>query len=260
MALPQLKTPTYMLTVPSTKEKIEFRPFVTKEEKILLMAKQSGDEDQILSAMKNLVSVCTFEKVSVGNASIFDLEYVFTQLRARSIGEESIVKFKCTNQIPVFETSDRIEGDDFAEDDTGKVKECGGEIILTIKFLDVNVTMPEGHTNTFIVDKADGIGFKLNYPCVNMKEELEKLSEIDFDKQVALLCECIFDNKSVYPATDTPRDELEKFFEGIGRPVYREIKEKFFDLMPTVELKVDYKCGKCGHEDTYIFRGIKDFF
>lgn len=258
MGLPVVKTPVYTLTLPSKQKKLEFRPFVTKEEKILLMAKESGKEDEMMSAVKSVVKACTFDQIDVGTSPLFDIEYIFVQLRARSIGEKSILKFKCTKDIPILELDDNDLGGD--PSDKGKTRECGGEVVLDINFLDIEVVIPEGHTRKIIVDEKEGIGITLNYPCVEMADELKKLSQIDFDKQAVVLCESIFDADNVYPANESSKEELTTFFEGLMRPVYVKIKEEFFDKMPSVQLKVKYKCPDCGHEDVYTFKGIKDFF
>jgi hypothetical protein len=95
MALPKLNTPTYELEVPSTDEKIKYRPFLVKEEKILLMAMESKDNAQIINAVKDIVSSCTFEKLNVATMPMFDMEYIFLNIRAKSVGEVSKIKILC---------------------------------------------------------------------------------------------------------------------------------------------------------------------
>lgn len=255
MALPIVKTPTFTLKVPSTGQKIDYRPFLAKEEKILLMAKEGDDAQAMTNAVKDTVNACTFGKVNSATSPTFDLEYIFINLRARAVGEVAEVKFKCTKEIKVFET-----GDDFETEEEAGTKECGGEVILNVNFLDIDVHIPDNHTTKIIVDEEQQIGIELNYPCLEMSEELSELSKEDFDRQMVILCKNIYDKNNVYPATESTREELIEFFENLSRPVYTKIKQDFFDSMPTMQHKVEYKCPKCGHEDTYTFKGIHDFF
>ena len=102
MALPKLNTPTYELEVPSTDEKIKYRPFLVKEEKILLMAMESKDNAQIINAVKDIVSSCTFEKLNVATMPMFDMEYIFLNIRAKSVGEISKLKILCPDDKKTY--------------------------------------------------------------------------------------------------------------------------------------------------------------
>jgi len=102
MALPKLNTPTYELEVPSTDEKIKYRPFLVKEEKILLMAMESGKNEDIVSAVRDIVTACTFNKVNLGNSPMFDVEYIFLNIRAKSVGEVSKLKLLCPDDKKTY--------------------------------------------------------------------------------------------------------------------------------------------------------------
>ena len=140
MALPKLNSPTYQLELPSTGEKLKFRPFLIKEQKILMMAQESGEETQIYSAMKDLVSSCTFGKVDAENSPVFDIEYLFLQIRAKSVGETTTINIICP--------------------DDGKT-----QVPYELNIEDISVNMTENHTN--IVELTDAIKIHFRYPILS---------------------------------------------------------------------------------------------
>ena len=257
MALPIVKTPTYEEVLPSTGKKFQFRPFVAKEEKILLMAKESGKEEDMIASMRDVISACTFEKIDAKELPTFDLEFIFLQLRARSIGDIAKIKFECVREVPVM-----VENDDPTQPDveSNQTKTCGGDINVDVNLLDVKVVFPEGHTNIIVIDEEEGIGVKFKYPSVAVYEQVKNFEKADSEKQMVALCDNIFDKNNVYPAQDTKPGELEEFFANLMRPVYEDIEKNFFKSMPRVEHTIKYKCPKCGYEGEYTFTGIKDFF
>ena len=140
MALPKLNTPTYELEVPSTDEKIKYRPFLVKEEKILMIAMESKDNTQIVNAVRDIVSSCTFEKLNVANLPMFDVEYIFLQIRAKSVGEISKLKLLCPDDQKTY---------------------ADVEVDLT----KVEVQVKDDHTNK--IELTDDMGMIMTYPTID---------------------------------------------------------------------------------------------
>lgn len=250
MSLPVLKTPTYELFIPSTKKLIKYRPFLVKEEKILLLVKESKDSNEILRAMKDVIHACTFEKIDPNTLALFDIEYIFLQLRGKSIGEQIELQMQCLRTIPG--SSGQLSGEEVPD------RQCGGEIPFAIDISEVNVHFDEKHSKVIMLDEEDGIGITLNYPNINTVVDLD--NGVDEVRTVATLIENIFDRENVSDAKDSTIDKLTDFLENLTKKQYKEIREHFFDCMPELEHTVDYKCPSCGATGDYTFRGITDFF
>jgi hypothetical protein len=248
-SLPKLNTPIHYMTIPSSKKKVKFRPFFVKEEKIMMMVKESTDVNEMADAMKSIIEACTFNKVDVNSLAIFDIEYMFLQLRSKSVGEIVELNMKCNNMVEIPKSHDHPAGVDNA------TKPCGGIIPFVINIADIKVNFPENHSNTIILEDDIGITFK--YPSI------DTMATIDSDDEIELIVDLIdniFDKDNVYDAKDTNREELKEFVENITNKQFVDIREKFFETMPSLEYTAKYKYVKCGYEDEYTFRGISDFF
>lgn len=250
MGLPKLTVPTFNTTVPSTKQKVKFRPFLSKEEKILMLVKQSEDQDTILQAMKDIINVCMFEKLDVNKLAIFDIEFLFLQLRSKAVGEIIEVDMKCNNEVPDI-PSNWVEGDD------KPMKTCGGLIPFAINIDDIKVKFHKEHKNVIVLE--EGIGITLKYPTIEDIKMMEDNKESDIIIITNLL-ENIFDGDIVYDVKDTPKQEIIDFMDNTNSDQIEEIREKFFYTMPTLEYTAKYECSKCGNKGEYTFRGITDFF
>lgn len=252
MALPKLTIPTYTLTIPSSKKKVKYRPFLSKEEKILMLVKQSENSEEILQAMRDIVNVCTFEKLDVKTLALFDLEYIFLQLRCKSVGESIEIDMKCNNQIdfplPVAEDGDTPE--------IGK-RACGNLIPFVINIDDIDVHFPEDHTAVIKLEKD--IGMTMRYPSVEDLEMLNSLKDDDVEIIKELITN-IYDKDNVYDVADTSDEELQEFVDNISAKQIESIRKDFFYTMPSLTYKVKYKCTSCGYEGEYKFEGINDFF
>ena len=246
-SLPKLTVPTYTLTIPSTKKKVKYRPFLSKEEKILMMIKQSTNKDEVLQAMKDIITVCTFDKIDVNKLAIFDMEYIFLQLRAKAVGEIINIDMKCANKVEVVND----------EDTEVKMKECGNLIPFAIDIEKIKVDFPKEHTNVIKLEK--NIGITLNYPSINDMDILEDDSKTDSEVIIYLISN-IFDKNNVYEAADSTKDDVIEFVENINPKQIEDIRKKFFYSMPSLSYTVKYKCSKCGKEGEYTFKGINDFF
>jgi endogenous inhibitor of DNA gyrase (YacG/DUF329 family) len=243
--LPKLDTPTFFLNVPSTKKKTKYRPFCMKEEKILMLIKEAKDTDSMVQGMKDIINACTFGKLDSDSLAVFDIEYIFLQLRSKSVGEMVELEMRCQ---------------EVHNDEDGNKKQCPGVIPIQIDISKIKVKFPKDHNNTFILDKKNGIGIKFKYPTIDTMKMIEDNDKTDDFEFIIELVDSIFDADNVYSANDIPREEIEEFIDSISSKDFIEIKKNFFDKMPMLSHTIKYTCPKCGKEDEYTFEGIADFF
>ena len=206
MALPKLETKTYTLTLPSTGEDIKYRPFLVKEQKTLLMAQESKNTSEIADAMSQLISDCTFGKVDPKTCPMFDAEYIFLKLRAKSVGETAQVQITCP------------------DDDKTKVN-------VTINLEEVECNMTEDHTN--IVEVTDNIKIIFNYPLLSTYQNNE-LEEDKTKKIFSMLVECIQEihhGDKVYNRIDVSKKELNEFIDSFDTTQFKKVSN-FFETMP----------------------------
>lgn len=250
-SLPVLSVPTFFLTVPSTKKKVKFRPFLSKEEKILMLVKQSESNEEVLQAMKDIIYVCTYEKLNGDNIALFDIEYIFLQLRSKSIGEIIEIDMKCTNEIELPKADDHPAGVD------AETSSCDNLIPFSININDINVEFKEEHSN--VITLENDIGITLRYPTVGDLKMIEDNSKDDVEI-ITNLIENVFTKDDVFDASETSREDIDEFMTNVSSKQIEDIRKKFFYNMPSLEYTAKYKCIKCGTESEYTFRGINDFF
>lgn len=237
MALPVMSTPTYELTVPSTKQVVKFRPFLVKEEKALLIAQQSENETTMLDTLKEVIKSCTFDKLDINKLAIFDFEYIFIQLRARSVGEISELLFSCLE----------------CNDPKAKMP-----VNIDLTKLEVEIN-PEHKLN---IDLFDNVGIKMKYPGLKTLDGMKNLNSSDVNAVFSIVVDCIdsiYDEDNVYPASEQTREDLEKFINNLTNEQFAKI-QSFFDTMPKLEKKIEFKCHVCGHEHTHMLQGLESFF
>ena len=231
MALPEIATPTYTLTIPSTKKKVKYRPFLVKEQKILILAMENEDQEQILDAITNTIKACLITKLDMATLALFDIEYLFLQIRARSISEEIEMRVTCADD---------------------------GETTVDVKFMvdDVKVNFPKGHTN---IVKLDGdLTIEMQYP------DLDYFTKINFmDEKVdeyELVAKCI---KRVYVGEDDftsdSLDESKEWVEGLTNNQFEKI-QPFFETMPTLRHVLKVKNPKTKVVNEVVLEGLSDFF
>lgn len=234
MPLPVIETPKYETKIPSTGKRIQYRPYVVKEEKILMIALESGDQKQIMQAVKDVISACTFDKIDPDLLSVFDLEFLFLRLRAKSVGEVSKVNLKC--------------------------QKCQKPVTVDINLDQVVVDtsdMPESK-----IQLTDTIGVNMCWPRVDLIAELS-VSENDPNKlafEIIIGCiESIFDDKREYPAKEHTKDELVRFVESLNQSQFIKL-QKFVERMPKLEHTVKYHCVDCKTSQDFTIRGLQNFF
>ena len=231
MALPEIATPIYTLTIPSTKKRVKYRPFLVKEQKLLILAMENEDQEQILDAITNTIKACLITKLDMSTLALFDIEYLFLQIRARSISEEIEMRVTCADD---------------------------GETTVDVKFMvdDVKVNFPKGHTNIIKLD--DDLTIEMQYP------DLDYFAKINFmDEKVdeyELVAKCI---KRVYVGEDDftsdSLDESKAWVEGLTNNQFEKIQQ-FFETMPTLRHVLKVKNPKTKVTNEVVLEGLSDFF
>ena len=234
MSLPTINVPTYLLVQPSTKEEIKYRPFLVKEEKILLLAMEEDDEKQILNAVRQIVNNCTFEALKVDSLPMFDLEYVFLNIRAKSVGEVATIRMLC-------------------DDD----KETYANVEVPLD--KVEVKFNEDHSN--VIKLNDEVTIEMSYPTF---EQIAKVGTADVDTKAifALINECvlrIIDGETVYERTDFTKKELGDFIDSLDSKQFQAVQD-FFDTMPKLQHEVEYENPNTGKTTTRTLEGLQSFF
>jgi len=238
MPLPKINTPTYDLTLPSTGKKIKYRPFLVKEEKILIMALETEDISQITNAIVEILNDCILTKgVSVTKLATFDIEYLFLNVRAKSVGESVEVNVVCPDDN---KTSVQME----------------------INLDDIKVQKTRGHKN--IVKLDDQYSMKLKYPSLNqfIDSNFESDEESDVDKSMNMITSCIemvYDKEESWSASDSTQQELEEFIEQLNSKQFKSI-EKFFETMPKLSHKVKVINPTTEVESDLVLEGLASFF
>ena len=236
MALPKINTPTYGLVVPSTNEKIKYRPFLVKEEKILLIAMESNENNQILQAVKDIVLECTFNKLDLGDMPMFDVEYIFLQIRGKSVGEVSKLKLLCED-----------DGETYAN--------------VEVDLNDINVEVSENHTNK--IELTDEMGIIMKYPTLDAFNDTG-ISEINSKNMLDVISSCIlqiYDKKGeeVFDAKDQTQEELTNFIGDLNSKQFKDL-QNFFETMPKLQHTVIVKNPKTEVENKVVLQGLNDFF
>jgi len=243
MSFPVLSVPTFELTVPSTKKPIRCRPFLVKEEKVLLMALEAGDERQSVEVVKQILTNCIVDlkEHSIEELALFDLEYIFLKVRSKSKGE--VVRLK------------------FSGIEKSECEECKKPKQIAINLNDIEVKFnPDVTPNIEITNE---VGVIMKYPRYSLVEKLNKdKSEENVElifKLIRMCIESVYDKDMVYPAADITDEEYEKFIDSLT-PEQFEKMSAFILNMPQIECEVDLSCSKCGRKDVQTIKGLQSFF
>ena len=238
MPLPKISTPTYELVIPSSKKKVKYRPFLVKEEKILIVAMESEDTKQIASAVKDVIKSCIITRgVKVEELSTFDIEYLFLNIRGKSVGEEIEVNVYCP--------------------DDGET-----QVPVTIDLDDINVIKNDEHTNKIKLD--ENLMMEMRYPSLDefIKNNFDFKSENAMDQSFNLIASCInniFSDEEVWAAEDCTKKEIKEFLEQMNSAQFKDI-EKFFETMPKLSHKIKVTNPKTKVESEVVLEGLASFF
>jgi hypothetical protein len=236
MALPKLTTPTYELEIPSTDEKIKYRPFLVKEEKILMMALESKSSADITQAVKDIVMECTFNKVKIDAMPMFDVEYIFLSIRSKSVGEVSKLRLLCPDDEKTY-----------------------ADVELNLN--EVKVQVGDNHTNK--IDLGNDMGMIMKYPTIDSFSE-SGIKDINPSNMLDVISTCIlqiFEKKGekVYDTKDQTKQELTEFIESLNTKQFKDV-QNFFETMPKLKHDITIKNPKTKVESKITLAGLNDFF
>ena len=243
MALPKIDVPIFEVKLFSTDKKVKFRPFTVKEEKLFLIASESDDPQSTITTIKQVLNNCILDDVDLDSLPLFDIELLFLNLRARSIGEIVALNYKCNNNI--------VEED-------GREHKCGNQVGIELDVLTVVPEVDANHSNKIEINSKLGIVMK--YPKMNIIKDSS--GKEDIDSVIDMIAGCIdyiYDENNLYYAKDSTKEELVEFLETLQSKDLENIKQ-FFDTMPKMKKTLDFKCNKCGYEEKIDVEGIQNFF
>ena len=228
MSLPKLNVSVYEAKLPSTNKVVKFRPFLVKEEKILLTAMEDGGQNTIMNAVKDIITNCVQNKIDVEKLPLFDIEYLFLKLRSKSIGEKTEIKLKCECDESAFTE-------------------------VEINMDEIEVFKPKGHNRKIMIN--DEVGVMMSYPVIST-------GGVDEQDGMAITKNCIemiFTGEETHERDSFSEKELDEFIESMDTKQFSKIKE-FFDTMPKLQHTVKYKCVKCGEDKEITLQGLDSFF
>ena len=233
MALPKLNTPTHELVLPSTGEKIKYRPFLVKEQKLLMLAQESKDENNLADTLGQLIKSCTFEKIDAENSPVFDIEYIFLKLRAKSVGE--------TAEISIL-----------AKDDNKT------RVPVKVNLDKIDIHMTADHTNEVQIDEK--IKLILKYPVLR---DMKIISESDdeYKKMFAVLNKCIYevhDGDKIYNVVDLTQKDIDEFVDSMNTSQLEKVLE-FLSTMPKLRHPVSFINPKTKVKNEVVLEGLQSF-
>jgi len=238
MPLPKIATPSYELVIPSTKKKIKFRPFLVKEEKILILAMESEDTKMIANAVKDVISSCiTTRGVKISALSTFDIEYLFLNIRGKSVGEDVEVMVTCP--------------------DDGKT-----QVPSLINLDDIQIKIDKNHSQDIKLD--DTLTLRMKYPSLDefIKNNFASATEMNVDDTFDLIASCIeqvYSEEESWTAEDCTKKELSQFVEQLSSKQFKEI-ENFFETMPKLSHTVKVINPNTKNENEVVLEGLQSFF
>ena len=232
MSLPTLSIPKYTLTIPSSKKVVQYRPFLVREQKILLLAMNSDNEKEILSAMCEIIKNCVDGISNPEEIPIFDIEYIFMKIRAKSVGESVDVTIQCPK--------------------------CQAKNNASVDLDSTSVIFDEKATTKIMI--TDNIGVILNYPCLkDAALDIDSSSADEIIHYIAKSINCVFDGDVVHTKKDFTTDEIIKFVESFTSGQMEKISY-FYNHMPQLKKDIECTCFSCKNEFKVSFEGLRDFF
>lgn len=250
MALPKINVPHYAVTLPSGKQ-VSFRPFLVKEEKLLMIALESKDSKSMVEAARQIIENCvgSVSDIAIDKLPLFDIEFLLLQIRARSIGEVVKLRYRCNQQV---EKKDEANN-------TSTLVPCNYISEYDVNLLDIKPTFGEGHSK--YVQLTDSVGVTLKYPTFTSFQSLTKETVTPEDAFAVLLdnIESINDSDNIVYAKDVDRQELTDFVDTLTHEQVAKL-DQFFLTMPKIQTTIQFKCPKCGAEETMVVQGLESFF
>lgn len=238
MTLPIIETQTYELTLPSADVKVKYRPFLVKEEKILLQAMESEKQEEIVQALKDIVSACTYGKINADELPTFDLEYIFLQIRSKSVGEVAKLRVLCPDDKKTYADVD-------------------------VDLSKIEVQVDDSHTNNIVIDDEKKIGMIMKYPTlssVSSNTDLSKglTSKTIFDMLRKSIYE-VYQGEQTFKASDYSEDELQQFIESLDSKTFKKV-QSFYETMPKLMHEMEITNPSTKVKSKVTLQGLSDFF
>jgi hypothetical protein len=233
MALPKLNSASYQTTIPSTGQKVAFRPYLVKEEKVLMIALESNDQKQIVRATEEMISSCILDDIDVNSLATFDIESLFLDLRSKSVGESIGLKVKCD--------------------------QCETQNDVTVNFDEISVDVPDENN---VIMLTDSVGVEMRYPSFDDVSNIDPDKEQSIESAFDIIMKCIvsvFDDDGVYTAKNEGPKQMKEFIESLNTQQFQNISA-FFENMPALKSVISFKCSNCSAENETELRGLQSFF
>jgi hypothetical protein len=243
MALPKIDVPIYTVDLLSTGKPVRFRPFTVKEEKLFLMTNETDDVKSMLDTTKQVLNNCVLDEIDVENLPMFDIEKLFLNIRARSVGEVVNLKYKCNNSI---------------KNEKEEEVKCGNLVDVDVNVLEIKPLENKNHSKKIVI--TENVGVVMKYPSFKLFENINVQDNSESILEMAINCiDYIYDKDNLYYAKDTPKEELIDFVDSLQSKDLEKIKD-FFVTMPKLQKNVKFKCNKCGYDENINIEGIESFF
>jgi len=242
MGLPKLNSTIHETILPSTEQVVKYRPFLVKEEKILLTAMESEDEKSIVGAVKQILKNCIQGDLNIDELPTFDVEFMFLRLRAKSVGEKITVGLK---PYPCVQNEGEL---------------CKFSTEVEINLEEVQVVKNEKHSSKIMIN--DDIGIKLKYPDINVLKDRGAKDQSDMEMGMSVIKNCIdmiFTKEETHERGSFTEEELDEFVDSLNSEQFKKVKE-FFDTIPKLSHTVEYTCKTCGEEKKTTIEGLSSFF
>ena len=248
MSLPTVTAPTYELKLQSLNKPIKYRPYLVKEEKLLLMAQEGGDEVEIEQTMKDIIHVCTFGVIDPDTLPSFDLELLFLHLRAKSVNNIIELQYECKN-VPTRQATTVVEGDDGV---------CHNKETIKIDLDTIKIVVPPDHTKKIMI--TEKLGCTMRYPTNKHIQVFKESGSADSVAMIADCIESIFDvSGEIHETKDVKPEEVVTFVESLSLQQISKFRQ-FFETLPHLEHKFQFACIKCGYTEDIVLAGLLDFF
>lgn len=271
MGLPKIENyPKKNLTLPVSRAEVKYRPFLVKEQKVLLMAKSSQKLEDAFDAIEQVIGNCVIggDEIDVGEIPLIDMEYLFLKVRCLSKGETSDVYYRCRNVVDAEENHERTE-EERKKLPPGK-RVCETRVKISINLDEIDVVVDEGHTNRVPIENTSfEIVFK--YPTLNSirrvisdlekkGKEVKKMSDVLGIEALYDMVDHVYNVEDETTSRPDSRDDIVQFIDSLSDTDYQRINNCFVDSMPRLMTEIDFVCPSCGHEDKLKAQGLDSFF
>ena len=241
--LPKLDIPIFETKLISSGQTVNFRPFLVKEQKLLLMVNQNNDVKESIKVVKQVLKNCIVDDINIDDLPSFDLEWMFLNLRAKSVNEIVDLKYQCNNIV---------------KSESGENEQCSSVEKFQIKLLDIKPTKGENHTNK--IQLSEKLGIVMKYPTFEMIAKLDNKSEDEILMDLLTNCiDYVYDEDNIYRTKDLPKEEIVEFIDSMQQKDLEKIQD-FFETAPKIKHTVNFDCKKCGYKEDIPVEGLQNFF